>query len=401
MDVQYGGPARGPLAGIRVLDFSTVVSGPFCTQILGDLGADVIKVEPPRGDVSRLLGPPFRGGFSGLFLQLNRNKRSVVLDLLKEEAQEVAARLTRDSDVVIQNFRPGVAERLGIGYERLSPENSALIYVAISGFGPEGPYVDQPAYDTVIQGLVGLMPIQGGDGAPQLIRNIVADKTTAMTATYAILAALFARQRGEGGGQRIDVPMLDAFAAFALPDAFSGETFVPEEAPAPFSASDIHRTWNTRDGHVVILIVEDRQFQALCRVLEREDLLEDPRCANLLTRIAHAKELLSILAEEVEKWTTAELIERARKFGAPLSNANSIKDFLEDPQVAVNRTVFETEHPMAGTLRLLRHPVRFQTTPASVRHPAPALGEHTDEILGRAGYAAPEIDRLRESGAIA
>ena len=151
----------------------------------------------------------------------------------------------------------------------------------------------------------------------------------------------------------------------------------------------------------MILIVEDRQFQALCRVLEREDLLEDPRCANLLTRIAHAKELLSLLAEEVEKWPTAELIERARKFGAPLSNANSIKDFLEDPQVAVNRTVFETEHPTAGTLRLLRHPVRFQTTPASVRHPAPGLGEHTDEILEKAGYSPPEIDRLRESGAIA
>lgn len=399
MDVALGQPPRGPLAGIRVLDLSAVVSGPLCTQILGDLGAEVTKVEAPTGDTSRRLGPPFKGGFSGFFTHFNRNKRSLVVDLKSDAGGEVVRRLASRADVLIENFRPGVAERLGFGYEALSAANPKLVYVAISGFGPDGPYKDLPAYDTVIQGLSGFLPTQGSDGSPKLVQCIVADKTTALTAAYAVLAALLARERGDGRGQRIDVPMLDAYAAFMLPDVLLGEAFVPTE-PVPLRLSEIHRTWATADGWVVLLIIEDRQFQGLCRALRREDLIEDPRCANVVLRMIHARELFPLLEEELRKWPTAELIARCREQGAPIAPVNRVEDFLDDPQVRSNGTVFEAEDPEAGRLRMLRHPVRFERTPASLRHLPPRLGEQGDAILREAGYDDAEIARLREGGTI-
>jgi crotonobetainyl-CoA:carnitine CoA-transferase CaiB-like acyl-CoA transferase len=399
MDVELDAEPRGPLAGVRVLDLSAVVSGPMCTQILGDLGADVVKLEAPGGDTARRLGPPFKGGLSGYFAHFNRNKRSLAVDLKSEEGRALVRRLARGADVLVQNFRPGVAERLGLAYEDLAEENPGLLYVSISGFGPDGPYRDLPAYDTVIQGLTGFLPVQGGDGPPRLVRGVVADKTTALTAAYAIVAALYARERQGGCGQRIDVPMLDAYAAFMLPDSMIAEAFLPTE-PLPFSPGDVHRVWQTADGWVVMMIIEDHQFQGLCRAIEREDLLEDPRCANLITRIVHSRELFAELADELVKWPTAELLERGRRLGAPIAPANSIADFLADPQVQANRTVFETEHPEAGRMRLLRNPVRFERTPTSLRHLPPRLGEQTDALLREAGLSDDEIARLRASGAV-
>jgi crotonobetainyl-CoA:carnitine CoA-transferase CaiB-like acyl-CoA transferase len=399
MDVELGAAPTGPLAGVRVLDLSAVVSGPLCTQILGDLGADVVKVESPGGDTARRLGPPFKGGLSGYFAHFNRNKRSLAVDLKSEEGRALVRRLALGADVLVQNFRPGVAERLGLAYDDLAAESPGLVYVSISGFGPDGPYRDLPAYDTVIQGLTGFLPVQGGDGPPRLVRGVVADKTTALTAAYAIVAALYARERHRGRGQRVDVPMLDAYAAFMLPDSMIAEAFLPTE-PLPFSPGEVHRVWQTADGWVVMMIIEDHQFQGLCHAIEREDMLEDPRCANLITRIVHARELFALLAEELVKWPTAELLERGRRFGAPIAPANSIADFLADPQVQANRTVFEAEHPEAGRMRLLRNPVRFERTPASVRHLPPRLGEQTDALLREAGLGADEIARLRASGAV-
>ena len=402
MKVEIGAAPRGPLAGIRVLDFTTVVSGPLCTQVLGDLGADVVKVEAPRGDSARRMGPPFRAGLGPVWVQFNRNKRAIAIDLQQPAGVAVARRIAASADAVVENFRPGVADRLGVGYAALSAGNPRLVYAAISGFGPEGPYADQPAYDTVIQGLSGFMHTQGTPDEPALVRGIAADKATGFAAASAVIAALFARERTRRG-QRVDVPMLDAYAAFALPDVLGPESFHPvEEQPAGMlTATNIHRTWKTADGHVVMMIVEDAQFRAICRVLDREDFERDPRFDGLLARLANGVALYGLLEVELAKWTTAELVERARRFGAPLAPVNGVRDFMADPQVRANRTVFEVEHPLAGTLRQLAHPARYSSTPATLRRLPPQHGEHTDEVLAEMGYSEAEIRALRESGAVA
>jgi crotonobetainyl-CoA:carnitine CoA-transferase CaiB-like acyl-CoA transferase len=402
MDVRLNADATGPCAGITVLDFSTVISGPMCTMILGDLGAEVIKVEPPHGDPTRMMGPPFKGDLSAMFAQFNRNKRSIVIDLKNTDGRAVAQRLARGADVVVQNFRPGVAERIGIDYATLAAHNSKLVYLSISGFGPHGPYVTQPAYDTVIQGLTGHMTIQGAGHTPALIRSLVADKASALTGVYGILAALLARERRGGQGQNIDVAMLDAFAAFILPDALLRDTFLPsDEWQSLPDISSVHRTWETADGHVVIMVVEDAQFHGLCRVIEREDLTTDPRFASLLMRIVNGQELFALLAQELCKWPTVTLLERARQFGAPVAPANRVQDFLADPQVHANQTVFEVEEATAGRIRYLRNPVRLQQTPPSLRRHPPRLGEHTDEVLRGSAYAADDIAALRARAVVA
>lgn len=400
MDIDINGVARGPLAGIRVLDLSTVVSGPLCTQILGDLGADVIKVETPRGDTTRMMGPPFKAGLTPLFAQVNRNKRSIAVDLKQADGQVVVRRLAGVVDVLVENFRPGVTERLNLGYDALAAANPKLIYVAISGFGPDGPYRDFPAYDMVIQAMSGFAPLQGDD-EPRLIRNIMADKASGMTAAYATMAALFQRERSGGQGQRIDIPMLDAYAAFVLPDALGAETFPPAEgAFMPVKAADLYRCWKTADGFVAIVIIEDHQFQAICKAVGREDVAQDERYAGLFQRVVNSEELFRLFEVELGKWKTADLVARARQLGAPLAPVYAVKDMLDDPQVAANRTVFETEEPGAGRMRLLRNPVRFGAAQTSVRRFPPRLGEHSDELLREAGYDAEEIAALRGGGIV-
>jgi len=392
--------ARGPCSGFRVLDFSTVVSGPLCTQILGDLGAEVIKVEAPRGDISRFMGPPFReGGLSGFFVQVNRNKRSVVLDLQREEAAGIAERLARSCDVVVQNFRPGVADRLGIGDAALRANNPGLVYVSISGFGADGPYAGLPAYDLVIQGLVGGMPIQGGEGPPVMMKSLVADKCTAMTAASAAVSALLARERNGGRGQHVEVPMLDAFAAYLLPDLILQESFQPKD-PVSGPRLDIHRTWETADGHVVGIVIEDAQFQGVCRALDRLDLIDDERYATFPGRIQNAEALFALFEAELRKWPTQEFVRRAREFGAPFAPVNDLEGFMDDPQVRHNATWSDVEASDCGAIRYLRHPARYAESPASLRRHPPRLGEHTDEVLGEAGFEASEIDRHRKDGLI-
>jgi crotonobetainyl-CoA:carnitine CoA-transferase CaiB-like acyl-CoA transferase len=394
-----GRPA-GPCDGIRVLDLSTVISGPFCTQALGDLGADVIKVEPPGGDPSRLSGAPFREpGFSGFLAQFNRNKRSLVLDLKREPARAAARRLAERADVLVENFRPGVAERLGLGWDQLRDANPGLVYVSICGFGSTGPHAGLPAYDHVIQALVGLMPTQGGDGPPRLVQGGVADKASALTALSGVLAALLARERQGGRGQRVEVPMIDAYAAFALPESMMSRSFPPLTSNAP-GLNDVFRSFATADGFVVGLFLQDHQFEGLCRVLGRPDLAADARFATTAARFVHFRELAGALAEEIAKRPTAEFIRRAREEGAPFAPANDVDAFLADPQAAHNQTVLEVEDPRFGATRYLRHPVRYEATPATLRRHAPRLGEHTDEVLAEAGFTEREIAELRASGAL-
>lgn len=383
MEIDLGGEPRGPLTGVRVIDASAVVSGPMCGQILGDLGADVIKIESPVGDITRHLGPEGQTTLSGLYVQYNRNKRSVVLDLKSEAGRDAFLKLTDGADVVLENYRPGVADRLGVGFDAIRARNPGIIYVAISGYGPDGPYAEQPAYDMVIQGQSGFATTLGDAESPKLISNLVADKTSGLTATYSLLAALYAREKNGGRGQRIDVPMIDAFSSFVLGDAYAPQTF--GGPPVPREGDGVYRAWKTRDGHVAFLIIEDRQYQAMCRVIGREDLIEEPAFATLAERLVNAPDLLAVLEVEVAEWTTRELVERAHRFGAPLGEVHDIDGFLANPQVLHNRTHFELDHPTGVKMRVFRNPPRYSETPSSVRRVPPVLGQDTEAVLREIG----------------
>jgi len=393
--------APGPLAGIRVLDLTSVISGPMCTQSLGDLGADVIKVEAPAGDPARYSGAPFREpGFSGFVAQFNRNKRSIVVDLKSEDGRALVRELAARVDVVAENFRPGVMERLGLGYERLRVQNPSLVYLAINGFGGDGPYAELPAYDMVMQGLVGLMPEQGGSGPPALVQGSVADKSTALTAVSGVLAALFARERDpERRGQRVEVAMIDAYAAFALPDAMMSRSFPPLRADASV-ASSYFRAWETADGHAVGVIIEDAQLEALCRALGRPDIAADPRFAKRAERFANYAALVAVLAGEIRKQPTREFIERARAEGAPFAPVNDVDAFLRDPHVVHRGTLREHDDPRFGPVRYLEPATRLERTPAAIRRHAPRQGEHTDEVLRELGVDLARIAALRAAGTI-
>ncbi len=392
---------QGPCSGLRVLDFTSVISGPMCTQSLGDLGADVIKVESPFGDSCRYSGAPFREpGFSGFLSQFNRNKRSIVVDLKNEMGRDMLLDLLPQIDVVVENFRPSVMGRLGLGYEVMARINPSLIYVAISGFGSDGPYAEMPAYDQVLQGLIGLMPEQGGDGPPALVQGAIADKSTAMTAFGGVLAALLARERDpDKRGQRVEVSMIDAYSAFALPESMMERSYPPLRNEVSVG-KDFFRSWETADGYVVGLIVQDVQYAGLCRVLRRPDLAVDPRFEKMVDRFQNWVEMVPLIAEEICKIPTDEFLERTRKEEVPFAPVNNLDDFLADPQVVHRECVVRREDERFGMVQYLSPPVRFERTPASIKRHAPRLGEHTDEVLAELGLTADAIAQMKEAGAI-
>ena len=397
MDVELSGTPQGPLKGIRVIDITSMITGPLCAQQLGDLGADVIKIEPTHGEISRWMAPPQKAGLTGYYTQMNRNKRSLALDLKSPEGIDIIKTLVASADILVENFRGGVMDRLGIGYDVLHALNDRLIFVSITGFGPTGPYADRPAYDPIAQGLVGMMHIQGKSfgGKPQLIQSAIVDKTTATSAAGAALAALYARDRpgGTGTGQRVDVPMIDAWASNSLADMIPVDSFMPNDMPDPAPLA-VLRTFETSDGFVVGMALQDNHFQALCHALECTELLDRPGMRNLGERISDFRSWLDAIAAVMQRFTTQELLARLDAAGVPFGPVKTIREFAQDPQALHNRTIFDAEHPQAGTLRYVRYPGHFSATPACLHRHPPRLGEHSTEVLQEAGYSDVAIDRL-------
>ncbi len=397
MDVKLSQRPTGPLKGIRVIDITSMITGPLCSQQLGDLGADVVKIEPLHGEVARWMTPPQKADLSGFYSQMNRNKRSLSVDMKNPAGIDIIRKLVQDADILVENFRSGVLERLGIGYQDLCKLNERLVFLSITGFGPTGPYAHKPAYDPIAQGLVGMMHIQGMPfgGKPQLIQSAIVDKTTATTAAGVAMAALYARDRpgGTGKGQRVDVPMIDAWAINSLPDMIPVDSFVPNDMqdPAPLA---VLRTFETADGYVVGMALQDNHFEGLCNALECTELLAREGMRSVGERVNDFDPWLDAIGDVMKSFTTDDLLSRLDEAGVPFGPVKTIREFAEDPQARHNRTIFDADHPEAGTMRYVRYPGHLSETPAGLyRHP-PRLGEHSAEVLREVGYSDEEIKRL-------
>ena len=392
----------GPRHGIRVVDLSIALSGPWAVGILADQGADVVKVEPPGiGDIGRWVGPAI-GGVSALAQIVNRGKRSLAVNLRVEEGRAIVRALALRADVFVQNFRPGVIERLGLGYDALAAANARLIYVSISGFGAEGPYAEKSAYDPVVQAYGGLAAVQAGaDGIPQLIRHTAADKITALTASQAITAALLARERG-AGGQHLQISMLESVVNFVWADAAGNEVLLDSDGSQPSSFSRDQKLWPTADGYVIAAPVSDEDLARICRGVG-VDGYDDPQVATIVARRQNPQAFQALLRRvyaAVGKMTTAEAIRGMEAEKAPCGAVLGPAELHRDPQVEALGMLEESVHPRAGRLRQPRPAARFAATPAKTGPPAPTLGQHTDEILAELGLGERAAE-LRAAGVVA
>lgn len=392
----------GPLEGLRIIDVTSIVSGPFATSILGDQGADVIKIEQPGiGDLVRYLGL-IRGDMSAVFAVINRNKRSVTVNISKPEGKQVLYDLVRSGDAFVQNYRPGVAERMGIGYEQLKKINPDVVYVSISGFGDSGPYSNKRVYDPVVQAITGFTDVQGDPktGKPELVRNIVVDKLTSLTAAQAITAGLLAKARGKGG-QHIRLSMMDASLQFLWPDGMANYIYVDDEKEGRPNLSDIYRVFETKDGFITCSFSSDSEWKGFCAAMKREDLLADERFTTAASRGKYAVELWDIIEIEYRKYGSTELMKLLDDNDVPGGIVNKREQVFMDPQVVQQGSLIETTHPKAGVkMRSPRPAARFGGDAWKSEHHAPMLGEHTDEVLMEIGKTGADLAALREKGVI-
>ncbi len=371
------------LQGVRVADFSRVLAGPYCTMMMGDLGADVIKVESPEGDDTRRWGPPYKEGESAYYLSCNRNKRSVVLDLAGEEGREAARKLTLSSDVVVENFRLGVMERWGLGYEELSTEKPELVYCSISGYGRTGPDANLPGYDYVIQGAGGIMSITGEvEGPPGKVGVAIVDLTAGMFALSSILAALRVRDM-TGKGQKIDISLFDSHLAWL---ANVGSSYLlTGDTPNRYGNGHPnivpYQAFKARDKWLVLAVGNDRQWARFCRAVERADLLQDVRWTTNEGRVRNRDTLVPILEEMFAGKDREEWLALLRDYEVPAGPVNSPAEALNDPQTVARNMVQQIDHPTIGALRMVASPIHLEGTPPVITRYPPLLGEHTEEIL--------------------
>ena len=402
---KFGGTLvlMAPLDGIRVVDLSRVVSGPYCTMTLADMGADVIKIEEPgRGDESRAFGPPFHGGESPYFLSINRNKRSCTVDLKHETGKAILRRLLEEADVLVENFRPGALARLGFGYEAVSAVHPRLVYCSISGFGDRGADARRPGYDLIVQGEAGLMDVTGeADGPPTRVGTSIADLASGLMAAQGILLALYARQ-STGRGQHVRVAMLDAVASLLTYN--TGIYFASGQSPArrgndhPSVAP--YQTLRAADGWINLGVANDSLWKRYCDAVERPDLRDDPRFATAPARVEHRHVLIPIVEALTAARTVREWMDLLGAAGVPCGRIRNVAEVCTNPQLVERGMVVERPHPTAGAVRMIGQPIELSDTPARIETAPPLLGEQTDAVLREAGYSETEILAFRADGVV-
>ena len=377
-----------------------MVSGPVATAMLADQGAEVIKVESPNGDQSRSIGNR-RNGLTAGFFACNRGKKSLSLDLKRDDAKQALRELVKTADVFVQNFRPGAIDRMGFGEEEVRRLREDIIYVSISGFGESGPYAHQRVYDPIIQALSGATDIQADRDTrrPKMFRIIIADKVTSLTAAQAISSALFARERTKLG-QHVKLAMLDTMVSFFWPEGMSGLTFVGDEIDVTRYQGMMDLIYETKNGYITAGAVSDAEWQGMCTALNKPEWLEDERFKTTTARFRNVEERKRLTAVEIAKWDRDEILRRLDEETVPSAPLLSRLDLLEDAQIAANGTIEIHEFEGHGKIRLARPAARFDRTPSEIREPAPLLGEHSGEILRGLGYSEEEVRELESTGAV-
>jgi crotonobetainyl-CoA:carnitine CoA-transferase CaiB-like acyl-CoA transferase len=388
---------------MTILDLTTVLMGPYATQILADMGADLIKVESPEGDIVRQLGPGRTKGMGGMFLNANRGKRSIVIDLKQAEGRDTLLRLARAANAIVYNVRPQAMARLGLDYEALAAANPAILYVGLFGYGQTGPYAAKPAYDDLIQGASGIPTLiaMAGDGTPRYVPITIADRVVGLKAVNAILGGLMHQQR-TGIGQRIDVPMFEEMAEFVLIDHLGGLTYDPPLDHGGYARllSRYRRPYKTSDGHICALIYNDKQWKSFFEAIGKSELLAEPRFATHAARHAHIDEIYQEVGRIFVTRTTAEWRELLERADIPVMPMHTLESILEDPHLEAVGFFRTIEHPVEGRVRQMRVPSTWSESQPEPGGPAPTFGQHGRDILHAAGFSAEEIERLGRQKAV-
>ena len=388
----------GPLEGVKVLDLTSMVSGPMAAMMLADQGAEVIKIEPTHGEQLRHMAAP-HNGVNPAFYSCNRGKKSLAIDLKSKEGKEILLKLVKEADVFMQNFRPGAIERMGFGEDVLREVNEKLINVSISGFGTKGPYSSSRVYDPVIQALSGATDIQADreTGRPQMFRVIVADKVTALTAAQAVSSALYQRERSNIG-QHIELSMLESVLAFFWPEGMAGLVYKEKEMDVRKLQGTQDLIYKAKDGYITAGAVSDAEWQGMCNALERQDLIEDERFATSAARVTNSGERKDLTGKEISKWNSEEILARFQEQGVPCAPLLSRMELMSHEQILANESILVSDVDGFGEVRQARPAARFNETPSEISRPAPRLGEHGNEILTELGYSNEFQQNLFKEG---